>query len=159
MPETAGCARRHRNSDLRSAATAEFTIPATPAALCRATVGEGRGFGHSKGETALAACGGRRSELVLAGRRGSRRERWPRNSVLAGALRSGGLGSGPLRTAVGMGVPLRGIHARSEAGAGVLRLADPLARSSDRLGKLGSEERRTAMRLRVCDCQAEGASV
>src|SRR5438067_12653940 len=96
MPEAAGCSGRHRNSDLRADAAAEFTILAAPAALCHAAVGERRGVGHSKSERAPGAGGGGRSELVLAGRRESRPECWPRKSVLAGTLRSGGLGSRPV---------------------------------------------------------------
>src|SRR5690606_21518417 len=50
-------------------------------------------------------------------------------------IRPGGLGSPPLRTAVGLGLPLRGLHARAQAQARLLRAAAAVARPGDRLGQ------------------------
>ena len=58
-----------------------------------------------------------------------------RTGAPADAVRSGGLGSPPLRTAVGLGLPLRGLHARAQAQARLLRVAAAVARPGDRLGQ------------------------
>ena len=74
----------------------------------------------------------------------------PDDGSAAGAVRPGGLGPAPLRAAVGLGLPLRGLHARSQADARVLRAAAAVARPGDRLGQRprGRRRRRGALRLR-----------
>ena len=61
----------------------------------------------------------------------------------SGAVRPGCLGSAPLRAAMGLGLPLRGVHACQQAEARVLRAAAALARARHRLGQhLAGEGRR-----------------
>ena len=59
----------------------------------------------------------------------------PGRGAPARALRSGGLGSAPLRILLGLGLSLRGVHARGAAPPRLLRAAAALARSRDRLGQ------------------------
>ena len=56
-------------------------------------------------------------------------------SSSAGAIRPGRLGSPALRAALGLGLPLRGVHAGCEAQAGLLRAAPALARPRHRVGQ------------------------
>ena len=68
--------------------------------------------------------------LVLAGRRepGVAPPRARRRRAPAGAVRPGGLGPPPLRAALGLGLPLRGLHAGAETRARLLRAAAAVAR-------------------------------
>ena len=69
---------------------------------------------------------------------------------LARAVRSGRMGSAPLRTPLGLGVSLRGIHARCEAQARLLRAAAPVARSRGGMGKRRTQERGASSHLWLC---------
>ena len=64
-----------------------------------------------------------------------RRTAPPDDGASAGAVRSGRLGSAALRDALGLGVPVRGVHAGEEAHARLLRAAAALARPGHRLGQ------------------------
>ncbi len=64
---------------------------------------------------------------------------------LSGAVRPRGVGSPALRAAVGLGVPLRGLHAGASTAARLLRAAAPVARPGDRLGESVGCRRRAAL--------------
>ena len=76
-------------------------------------------------EVATAACDDRRPDLVLAGRREPafappRRER---RGALVSSVRPRGLGPTALRILLGLGLPIRGLHAGRETRARLLRAA------------------------------------
>ena len=65
------------------------------------------------------------------------RRRWrsDEGGAAAHAVRSGRLGSAPLRDLLGLAVSLRGLYARAETQARLLRAAAAVARARDRLGQ------------------------
>ena len=73
--------------------------------------------------------------LVLAISRTSHDRRAFRDGAAAGAVRSRGVGSTPLRASLGLGVPLRSLHASEKTHPRILRVAAPVARSRHRLGQ------------------------
>ena len=58
-----------------------------------------------------------------------------RRGAAAGAVRPGGVGSPAVRGVLGLGLSIRGLHAREEAQAGLLRVAVAVARRGDWLGQ------------------------
>ena len=80
--------------------------------------------------------------LRVAGRPGAGRDRPAGAGTVTGAVRPGGLGPPALRPAVGLGVPVRGVHARAQAGAGLLRDAVAVAGPGDRVGELRRRRQR-----------------
>ena len=85
--------------------------------------------------------------LVLArGRRSARRvARTHRRGAPARAVRPGGLGPAPLRAVLGLGLPLRGLHAGAETQARLLRAAAVVARPGHRLGQCRDHKRLRAL--------------
>jgi uncharacterized protein YcaQ len=67
----------------------------------------------------------------------------------ADALRPRRARPGPLRAAVGLGLPLRGVHAGVQTAARLLRASAPVARPCDRLGQSLRTQRRAPKRRRV----------
>ena len=59
------------------------------------------------------------------------------------------LGSPTVRTVLGVGIPLRSLHAGPQAAPGLLRAAAAVARSRDRMGERLGERRRPAVRYRL----------
>ena len=70
-----------------------------------------------------------------------------RDAAPARALRPGRLGPAPLRAVLGLGLPLRGLHAGRQAQARLLRAAAAVARAGDRLGQPGLARRPARCRL------------
>src|SRR6185436_8136944 len=81
------------------------------------------------------------------GAAGPRRRR--RGRAAAGAVRSRGARSRTLRAAVGMDLPVRGLHAGGQAGPRLLRAAAVVARPRDWLGQRGGQGRRARDRHRL----------
>ena len=106
------------------------------AALRRAPVAGRAGRALQRARRRLVARPRRGRGLVLAGRRALPARRAGRRGPPAGPVRSGGLGPAAVRDPVGLGVSLRGVHARAQAQARLLCAAAALARPRHRLGKL-----------------------
>ena len=104
------------------------------------------------------------TRLVLAGRRDARRARSGRPCAAAGAVRPGCLGSQALRIAVGMGLPVRGVHACGQAEARLLRAAAAVARTGGGMGERRDKGRqayagtRLRRRPRAQDAVRSGAN-
>lgn len=81
------------------------------------------------------ACGRARAEPALEARRAS---------APTDAVRSGGMGPPSFPVVLGLGVPLRGLYARTQTQAGLLRASAVVARSRDRLGQSVGGRRRVA---------------
>ena len=129
-------AGRRRRAQVRAAARREPVDPGEPAALRRAAVARraegarcsGPGSGsRTHASTASTGTGRPRNALPI--------ERAAGHGAPAGAVRSGGLGSTPLRALLGLGLPVRGLHAGAAAQARLLRAAAAVARSRHRLGQ------------------------
>ncbi len=88
--------------------------------------------------------------LVLAGARGPPRARPRGPRSLSGAVRPDRLGPPPFRAALGLGLPVRGLHTGASPQAWLLRAANLVARPHHRLGKPLRREWRVASRSGVC---------
>ncbi len=91
--------------------------------------------GAAADQTSPRARARRRCRLVLAGRGDVRCRTSARRSPTAGAVRSARVGSPSIRTALGLGLPVRGVHACGEAEARILRAAIAVARARRRVGQ------------------------
>ena len=109
---SAACATARRNGEPRLAA-----------ALSRHTAQ----LAHASRSTASTGTGRPTRTAIGATRR--------RAGALARAVRSRGVGSPPLRAALGLALSLRGVHAGAEAQARLLRAAAAVARRRHRLGQ------------------------
>ena len=121
---------------VRAAAGPEPVVRRRPAALRRSAVAR-----RAEARAARGRSSGSRTRASTAstgtGRPGSvhASSRPPDDRAAAGAVRSGGVGSPPLRAVLGLGLPLRGLHAGRKAQARLLRAAAALARPRHRLGQ------------------------
>ena len=129
-------AGRADRAQVRAAAGLELRPPGVPARLRRAAPARRDARGLGRRARLARQHAHRRRDLVLAGRREpalealhARRARAP-----ARAVRSDRLGPAPLRAALGLDLSLRGLHARAEAQARLLRLAAALAATASSAG-------------------------